>query len=315
MVKDILKRTELTLNEIVFDVVRDYGLTIDKPKIIYNYGEEGLSRDSIDVIKNAVPAMVIWYLSKHDISSGGEDPTVDIIAAILSNIIIEKIIEFQEDEDWDDYKETWVLGEAKKITFMDKVTQRVIDTIEEDEGYYYFKEILSPHYETDYKEEYGNKFAPLSVKKNGLNNELRNSSWLYNKLKDFYGEMYGLGDEEMVELYNNILYHILKNRNLNSLNAVLIGDWDLEYTPSLQINKEDWESFVDKDYNLRKLEDYIEMINFMGYDKIGGDVELYRNENNISYQDKYTDGWSKEDFKPFHQDLVDSLQNYHGQKL
>ena len=315
VIKDILKRVELTLNEIVFDVVRDYGLTIDKPKIIYQYGEEGLSRDSVTVIRDAVPSMVHWYLSKHDLSSGSEDPTVDIIASILSDIIIEKIIEFQEDEDWDDYKETWVLGESKKITFIDKVTQRVIGTIDEDENHYYFKEILSPHYETDYKEDYGNKFAPLSVKKNGLNNELRNSSWLYNKLKDFYGEMYGLGDEEMLELYNNILYHILKNRNLNSLNPVLIGDWDLEYTPSLQINKEDWESYIDKDYNLRNLEDYIAMINFMGYDKVGDDVELYRNENNISYQDKYTEGWTKEDFKPFHQDLVNSLENYHGQKL
>jgi len=53
----------------------------------------------------------------------------------------------------------------------------------------------------------------------------------------------------------------------------------------------------------------------MGYDKVVHDKELYRNENNISYQDKYTEGWTKEDFKPFHQDLINSLENYHGQKL
>ena len=35
--------------------------------------------------------MVHWYLSKHDLSSGGEDPTVDIIASILSaNIVYNK---------------------------------------------------------------------------------------------------------------------------------------------------------------------------------------------------------------------------------
>lgn len=313
VVKDILKRVELTLNEIVFDLVSDYGLTIDKPKIIYYYGESGLSRESIEVIKSAVPSMVLWYLSKHDLSAGEEDITTPIISNILSDVIIEKVIEFQEDEDWDDYKETWVLGESKKITFIDKVTQRVIDTIEEDEDHYYFKEISHPSYDT-FKGEYGNKFYPLMVRKNGLNNELK-SDWLYKKLKNFYGAMYGLREEEMLELYNNILYHILKERRLNSLNPVIIGDWDLEYTPSLQINKEDWESYVDKDYNLRNLEDYIAMINFMGYDRVGDDVELYRNENNISYQDKYTEGWTKEDFKPFHQDLINSLENYHGQKF
>ena len=313
VVKDILKRVELTLNEIVFDLVSDYGLTIDKPKIIYYYGESGLSRESIEVIKSSVPSMVLWYLSKHDLSAGEEDITTPIISDILSDVIIEKVIEFQEDEDWDDYKETWVLGESKKITFIDKVTQRVIDTIDEDENHYYFKEISHPAYDT-FKGEYGNKFYPLMVRKNGLNNELK-SDWLYKKLKNFYGAMYGLREEEMLELYNNILYHILKERRLNSLNPVIIGDWDLEYTPSLQINKEDWESYVDKDYNLRNLEDYIAMINFMGYDRVGDDVELYRNENNISYQDKYTEGWTKEDFKPFHQDLINSLENYHGQKF
>ena len=119
VVKDILKRVELTLNEIVFDLVSDYGLTIDKPKIIYYYGESGLSRESIEVIKSAVPSMVLWYLSKHDLSAGEEDITTPIISNILSDVIIEKVIEFQEDEDWDDYKETWVLGESKKITFID----------------------------------------------------------------------------------------------------------------------------------------------------------------------------------------------------
>jgi hypothetical protein len=239
---------------------------------------------------------------------------VDIIATILSDIIIEKIVEFQEDEDWDDYKETWVLGESKKITFMDKVTQRVIDTIEEDENHYYFKEISRPSYDISAKT---NKFFPLTVNKNGLSTELRNSSWLYNKLKNFYGEMYGLRDDEMMDLYNNILYHILKERRLNSLNPVLIGDWDLEYSPSLQINKEDWSSYVDKDYNLRNLEDYIALINFMGYDKVGDDDELFNfdRDNKLSYDDKYTEGWTKEDFKPYHQDLVDYLVNWHGQKI
>ena len=310
VVKDILKRTELTLNKIVFDLVSDYGLTIDKPKIIYVYGEGGLSRDSVDVIKSAVPSMVLWYLHKHDLSAGEEDITVDIISNILSEIIIEKIIEFQEDEDWDDYKETWVLGESKKITFMDKVTQRVIDTIEEDENHYYFKEISRPSYD------FPNKFSPLSVNKNGLNNELRNSSWLYRKLEEFYGEMYGLRDDEMMDLYNNILYHILKNRNLNSLNPIIIGDWDLEHSPSLQINKED-EQYLNKDYNLRNLEDYIAMINFMGYDKVGDDDELFNfdRDNKLSSDDKYTEGWTKEDFKPYHQDLVDYLEKWHGQKI
>ena len=137
------------------------------------------------------------------------------------------------------------------------------------------------------------------------------------KLKNFYGAMYGLREEEMLELYNNILYHILKERRLNSLNPVIIGDWDLEYTPSLQINKEDWESYVDKDYNLRNLEDYIAMINFMGYDKVGDDDELFNfdRDNKLSYDDKYTEGLTKEDFKPYHQDLVDYLVNWHGQKI
>ena len=310
VVKDILKRVELTLNEIVFDLVSDYGLTIDKPKIIYVYGEEGLSRDSVTVIRDAVPSMVHWYLSKHDLSAGEEDITVDIISNILSDVIMEKVIEFQEDEGWDDYKETWVLGESKKITFMDKVTQRVIDTIEEDENHYYFKEISRPSYD------FPNKFSPLSVNKNGLNNELRNSSWLYRKLEEFYGEMYGLRDDEMMDLYNNILYHILKNRNLNSLNPIIIGDWDLEHSPSLQINKED-EQYLNKDYNLRNLEDYIAMINFMGYDKVGDDDELFNfdRDNKLSSDDKYTEGWTKEDFKPYHQDLVDYLEKWHGQKI
>jgi len=128
-----------------------------------------------------------------------------------------------------------------------------------------------------------------------------------------------LREEEMLELYNNILYYILKDRRLNSLNSIIIGDWDLTYLATLQINEEDWDMYLDRDYNLRKLEDYIDLINFMRYDRVKDDEELYRiktiKKDGLSFGDRYTEGWTKEDFKPYHEDLIDTLETMHGQKI
>ena len=52
------------------------------------------------------------------------------------------------------------------------------------------------------------------------------------------------------------------------MNSILIGDWDLEYTPSLIIREEDWGSYLTRDYDLRKIEDYIDMIKWSRYGKI-----------------------------------------------
>ncbi len=57
----------------------------------------------------------------------------------------------------------------------------------------------------------------------------------------------------------------------------------------------------------------LDTVDFFGagsYSKFfrGKDISII--ENN-----KFTDGWTKEDFKPYHEDLISYLENYHGQKL
>jgi hypothetical protein len=67
----------------------------------------------------------------------------------------------------------------------------------------------------------------------------------------------------------------------------------------------------------------MDMIEWSRYDAIdyfgaGSHSKFFRGGKayDITFTDeKYTDGWTKEDFKPYHEDLVSYLEDYHGQKL
>jgi len=163
---------------------------------------------------------------------------------------------------------------------------------------------------------------PVRLQKQGILNNLR-GEWLFNRFREFYGELYALSHEEIEEIYNAALYHIFKTSSLNSMNQIIIDDWDLEYNPSLIIREEDWGKFLTRDYDLSKIEDYMDMIEWSRYGAIdyfgaGSHSKFFRGKDTygITLEDrKFTDGWTKEDFKPYHEDLVSYLEDYHGQKL
>ena len=169
---------------------------------------------------------------------------------------------------------------------------------------------------------YDGNFFPIRLQKNGILNSL-NGDWLFDRFRDYYGELYALSYDEVVEIFNTALYHIFKNGRLDAMNSILIGDWDLEYTPSLILRQEDWGGHLDRDYDFSKIEDYMKFIKDSRYDIIdfhgaGSYSKFFRGGKayEVTLNDeRYTDGWTKEDFKPYHEDLISDLENYHGQKL
>ena len=325
VVTDILKMTVLRSFKVLFDF---NGLGFDSehnlPQLLYRWNDKtGLTKDSISVVRRNIPDLVREYLKKEGISSGDDDPTIPVISEILSDEIIEQINNYQRDEDWEDWNEEWILAEDqqqnyinKQKQFIDKVKEKVIKSISEDERFWIFNSMVGPTFTYD-----GN-FEPVRLQKNGILNNLR-GDWLFNRFRDFYGDMYGLTHSEVEEVYNAALYHIFKNNRLNSMNSVLIGDWDLEYTPSLIIREEDWGSYLTRDYDLRKIEDYIDMIKWSRYGKIdylgaGSESKFFKGKRayEVTLKDEgFFEGWTKEDFKPYHEDLISYLEDYHGQKL
>ena len=317
VVTDILKMTLLRSFKVIFDF-NGLGFTgaHHLPQFLYRWNDNlGLTEDSINVIRRNIPELVKQYLKKQNMLSGDDDPTIPVISDILSDEIIEQINNYQRDEDWEHWNEEWILAESSKQSeYLDKIKKKVVDSISEDDRFWKFNDMIEPTYD-------GN-VAPVRLPKQGILNELR-GDWLFNRFKDYYRELYALTYEEVEEIYNAALYHIFETSSLNSMNKILIDDWDLEYTPSLIIREEDWGSYLTRDYDLSKIEDYMDMIEWSRYAAIdyfgaGSHSKFFKGGKgyDITFTDeKYTDGWTKEDFKPYHEDLVSYLENYHGQKL
>ena len=323
IVTDILKMTVLRSFKVLFDFS---GLGFSGghhlPQLLYRWDEnKGLTEDSINVVRRNIPELVKQYLKKQDLSSGDDDPTIPVISEILSDEIIEQINNYQRDEEWEHWNEEWILAEEKrgnvlnkKKEYLDKVKKKVVDSISEDDRFWNFNDMIEPTYD-------GN-FFPIRLQKNGILNSL-NGDWLFDRFRDYYGELYALSYDEVVEIFNTALYHIFKNGRLDAMNSILIGDWDLEYTPSLILRQEDWGGHLDRDYDFSKIEDYMKFIKDSRYDIIdfhgaGSYSKFFRGGKayEVTLNDeRYTDGWTKEDFKPYHEDLISDLENYHGQKL
>ena len=323
IVTDILKMTVLRSFKVLFDFS---GLGFSGghhlPQLLYRWnGNTGLTEDSINVVRRNIPELVKQYLKKQDLSSGDDDPTIPVISEILSDEIIEQINNYQRDEEWEHWNEEWILAEEKrgnvlnkKKEYLDKVKKKVVDSISEDDRFWNFNDMIEPTYD-------GN-VAPVRLQKNGILNSL-NGDWLFDRFRDYYGELYALSYDEVVEIFNTALYHIFKTGRLDAMNSILIGDWDLEYTPSLILRQEDWGGHLDRDYDFSKIEDYMKFIKDSRYDIIdfhgvGSYSKFFRGSKayEVTLNDeRYTDGWTKEDFKPYHEDLISDLENYHGQKL
>ena len=323
VVTDILKMTVLRSFKVLFDF---NGLGFDSehnlPQLLYRWNDNlGLTEDSISVVRRNMPDLVREYLKKEGLSSGDEDPTIPVISKIISDEIIEQINNYQRDENWEHWNEEWILAENKQQNyinkqkqFIDKVKEKVIKSISEDERFWIFNGMIEPTYD-------GN-FEPVRLQKNGMLNSLR-GDWLFNRFRYYYGDMYGLTHSEIEDIYNAALYHIFKTSSLNAMNSILIGDWDLEYTPSLILRQEDWGGHLDRDYDFSKIEDYMKFINDSRYGHIdylgaGSQSKFFRGKRAYEVtlnNESFTDGWTKEDFKPYHEDLISDLENYHGQKL
>ena len=321
IVTDILKMTILKEFKVLFDF-NELGFTggHNLPQLLYRWnGNTGLTQDSINVVRRNIPELVKQYLKKQSLLSGDDDPTVPIISEILSDEIIEQINNYQRDEDWEHWSEEWILAEStKQSEYLDKIKKKVVDSISEDNRFWIFNDMVEPTYDDN--------VGPVRLPKQGILNDLR-GDWLFNRFNDHYAELYALTNEEVEEIYNAALYHIFKTNTLNSMNKILIDDWDLEYTPSLIIREEDWSvasnygNFLTRDYDLSKIEDYMDMIEWNRYDVLdyygaGDRSQFFRGKDAHNLEDeKFTDGWTKEDFKPYHEDLVSYLEDYHGQKL
>ena len=321
IVTDILKMTLLKEFKVLFDF-NELGFTggHNLPQLLYRWnGNTGLTQDSINVVRRNIPELVKQYLKKQSLLSGDDDPTVPIISEILSDEIIEQINNYQRDEDWEHWSEEWILAEStKQSEYLDKIKKKVVDSISEDNRFWIFNDMVEPTYDDN--------VGPVRLPKQGILNDLR-GDWLFNRFNDHYGELYALTNEEVEEIYNAALYHIFKTNTLNSMNKILIDDWDLEYTPSLIIREEDWSvasnygNFLTRDYDISKIEDYMDMIEWNRYDVLdyygaGDRSQFFRGKDAHNLEDeKFTDGWTKEDFKPYQEDLISYLEDYHGQKL
>ena len=316
IVTDILKMTILRSFKVLFNI------SDNQPHIVYQWNENnGLTEDSITLLRKNVPFIVDRYMKTLSLLSGDNDPTVPIISEILCDEIIEQINNYQRDEEWEHWNEEWILAEEKRGNilnkqkqFLDKVKKKVVDSISEDVRFWNFNDMIEPTYD-------GN-VAPVRLQKNGILNSL-NGDWLFDRFREFYGELYALSYDEVVEIFNAALYHIFKTGRLDAMNSILIGDWDLEYTPSLILRQEDWGGHLDRDYDFSKIEDYMKFIKDSRYDIIdfhgvGSYSKFFRGSKayEVTLNDeRYTDGWTKEDFKPYHEDLISDLENYHGQKF
>ena len=323
IVTDILKMTILRSFKVIFNIRTNNSFAEDnQPQLVYQWNENnGLTEDSINLLRRNVPTIVDKYMQTHSLSSGDDDPTIPTISEILCDEIIEQINNYQRDEEWEHWNEEWILAEEKRGSvlnkqkqFLDKVKKKVVDSISEDDRFWNFNDMIEPTYD-------GN-VAPVRLQKNGLLNSLK-GDWLFDRFRDYYGELYALSYDEVVEIFNAALYHIFKTGRLDAMNSILIGDWDLEYTPSLILRKEDWGGHLDRDYDFSKIEDYMKFIKDSRYDIIdfhgvGSYSKFFRGGKayDVTLNDeRYTDGWTKEDFKPYHEDLISDLENYHGQKL
>ena len=328
IVTDILKMTVLRSFKVLFDLEPlpsnfHRGLrSTSKPQILYQWDENnGLTEDSITLIRKNVPFIVDGYMKTLNLLSGDNDPTVPIISEILCDEIIEQINNYQRDEEWEHWNEEWILAEEKRGNilnkqkqFIDKVKEKVIKSISEDDRFWNFNDMIEPTYDDN--------VAPVRVEKQGILNRL-NGDWLFNRFREFYGDMYGLNYSEVEDVYNAALYHIFKMGRLDSMNKILMGDWDLEYTPSIILRQEDWGNHLTRDYDLSKIEDYMELIDWGRYDIVdyfgaGSYSKFFRGGRAYEIPlngERFTDGWTKEDFKPYHEDLIYDLENYHGQKF
>ena len=323
IVTDILKMTILRSFKVLFNI-SDLRLSAhNQPQLAYQWDENnGLTEDSINLLRRNMPNLVNRYMERLSLLSGDDDPTISIITEILCDEIIEQIDNYQRDEDWGHWDEEWILAEEKrgsvpnkKKEYLDNVKKKVVDSISEDARFWRFNDMIEPTYD-------GN-VAPVRLQKNGLLSSL-NGDWLFGRFRDYYSELYALSYEEVQDVYNAALYHIFKTGRLDAMNSILIGDWDLEYTPSLILRQEDWGGHIDRDYDFSKIEDYMKFIKDSRYDIIdfygaGSYSKFFRGskayEVTLNDDERYTDGWTKEDFKPYHEDLMSDLENYHGQKL
>ena len=323
VVTDILKMTLLRSFKVLFNF-RGLGFEGEHnlPQLLYRWNENtGLTEDSISVVRRNIPDLVREYLKKEGLSSGADDPTIPVISEIISDEIIEQINNYQRDEDWEHWNEEWILAEDKQQNyinkqkqFIDKVKEKVIKSISEDDRFWNFNDMIEPTYDDN--------VAPVRVEKQGILNRL-NGDWLFNRFRECYGDMYGLNYSEVEDVYNAALYHIFKMGRLDSMNKILMGDWDLEYTPSIILRQEDWGNHLTRDYDLSKIEDYMELIDWGRYDIVdyfgaGSYSKFFRGGRAYEIPlngERFTDGWTKEDFKPYHEDLIYDLENYHGQKF
>ena len=166
IVTDILKITILRSFKVLFDF-NELGFEggDNLPQLLYQWDENtGLTEDSIYLMRKNIPYLVSKYLEKRSISSGDDDPTVPIISEILSNEIIEQINNYQRDEDWEHWNEEWILAEEKRGNvlnkqkqFIDKVKEKVIKSISEDDRFWNFNDMIEPTYD--------NNVAPVRVEK------------------------------------------------------------------------------------------------------------------------------------------------------
>ena len=188
VVGDILKLTKLKENSVLFDLEPlpsnfHRGLRrTSKPKILYNWDDDnGLSSDSIEIIRGSLPKLVKEYMKMKGILSHDDDSFIEPISEVLSNEIIEQIDNYQRDEDWEHWDEEWILAEStKQIEFLNRVKKKVVDSISEDDRFWNFNDMIEPTYDGE--------VVPVRVQKQGILNNLR-GDWLFNRFREFYGDL------------------------------------------------------------------------------------------------------------------------------
>ena len=125
IVTDILKMTILRSFKVIFNIRTNNSFAEDnQPQLVYQWNENnGLTEDSINLLRRNVPTIVDKYMQTHSLSSGDDDPTIPTISEILCDEIIEQINNYQRDEEWEHWNEEWILAEEKRGSVLNKQKQ------------------------------------------------------------------------------------------------------------------------------------------------------------------------------------------------
>jgi len=286
IVDDFLKMTEIFGESIKFHMRQHIINNLRRhrdPYLIYVYDENGLSKESKDLLYEGLTNGVQWYMeqtglinyhNQHDNTRPPED--VELLKMVIDTlypIIVKGIVDYNEDEEWtmDTLNDSKFLGESTDITT--KFVEKIPDIIRESSVPKYLDKIFNSvvkeiRFDVDKygavvipfisKERYSSSTGGLETQEYTLsrhdrNTELRDGGILHSEFKSYFHKIYGLSEDESNELFrlvkkyikDEVYYKSVLKEILQSVEDDYIQGYGatIEVTPERTIDLKKYEDF------------------------------------------------------------------------